>query len=191
MENLQEVSTQLKKNATNALTESVGSFFKELVQVPVISTIPEQVFVEYFLDFFKSGMVNDSNNILGIKWVELSKSPFNPVYVIDGAGNYLYTVPPLVLKPDLVNQPIAGVNFSKIAATYELKNNRLSTDAANYINNQLSGLSDQIQSPDANIVIKQWEYIFNRYAKPVVTEPTEANRMIAKDTSMDNMINYD
>jgi len=195
MNNLHEVSAQLKNTATNVLTDSVGAFFEELVQVPINSTIPEQVFVEYFLDFFRSGMVNDANNILGIKWVELSKSPFNPVDVIDNAGNYLYTVPPMIMKPDLTGKPIGDVNFGKIASTFELKNNRLPADATNYLNNQLNGLDQQIQGPDIGMITKQWEFIFAKYPLQQMIQPPVlaigGANTVTKDTSMDGMIDYD
>jgi len=193
MDNLQDVSKQLQNNSVKAVTDSVGAFFEELVQVPVNSTIPEQVFVEYFLDFFKSGMTTDANNILGIKWAELARSPFNPVDVIDMVGNYLYTVPPMIMKPNLTGMPIGDVNFGKIASTYELKNNRLPAEASNYLNNQLNGLAEQIQGPDINMITKQWEYIFARYVKPAVLQPQVPSlpTAVSEDTSMEGVIDYD
>jgi len=125
------------------------------------AVIPEDVFVEYFLDYFRDP-AGQKNTTLPSKWLELSGGPYNEVDVLDNKGNVAYTVPSLFIAPTVDAGLIARYDFSDIAANYNMQMKITSTSAQNYLTSALSGVPEAIMT-DARRHIAKLAAIFARY----------------------------
>jgi len=184
MKSLREVSKTIETGTVNELNSFIAQAHNELVNKPN-AIIPEVVFVEYFLEFFKNGAEGGVNTTLGLKWIELAGSPFSPVDVVDGEGNVRYTIPGLVARPD-ANSELNNINFSKIADNYILKSNRLVAEADNYLHTELSGIDKKVEGKNVDQAVNGWRKTLTRYD----SDKSEPESMKI-NTSMDELIDYD
>jgi len=185
---LEEISKTMKQNGMGELMEVMSNIYTETVAAKKKSTLPEVVFVEYFLDFFKSGMSTPDKDLKYAKWVELSGSPYNEVDIIDLDSNVIFTVPPLYAKPK-IDPSIIDINFSNIGSTYIMKSNRLQADADNYLNDKLHPVSEKI-SDDSEEIVARWKEIFDRYSKPTVSKETITKQTPFISNILDDEIEY-
>ena len=184
---LKEYSNKIKDTKREQVREQINNLFDELVVIEN-AKLPEDIFVEYFLEHFKYGG-GDINNPLNIKWVELSGSVYNEVDIIDDMGNVIYTVPPL-LDRATVDEEAIKLNFSNIAATYVLKSNNLPSVGVNYLNNKIGNLDKMVESKNTNIYSERWASVFNRYNTP--KEPVQEQQVTTPiNNNDDTFIVYD
>lgn len=176
MSELEKIANHMKDDMLTELKDTLTAIHNEVVSVKK-STIPEVVFKVYFLDFFKSGMNTPDRDFKYAKWIELSRSPYNEVDVIDNAGNVIFTVPPLYVKPS-IDDSVIDINFSNISSKYILKSNRLKSDADNYLSTELTPIGDKLTSNTEDIT-SRWLEIFKRYEVPKPTIPEYVSRLTA------------
>ena len=170
--NLATVNAVMKDKAISELAAAVSAIYQATVINNVTPTLPEVVFVEYFLDFFKSQMNTPDRDLKYAKWIELSGSPYNEVSIIDNEGNILYNVPPIYIKPTL-DDSVINTNFSNIANNYMLKHSRLASVGSQYLDGELKKVSDGMKVNNDEI-IKRWNAIFLKYQQPSITvQPTQ------------------
>jgi len=182
MSNLKEYSKKLTTIKTDAVKQQINDVASELLVIENAKLL-ESVFVEYFLDHFKSGL-SDIHSALTLKWIELAGSPFNEVDIVNDNGEVIYTVPPLIIRPD-INDSVENMNFQNIIATYQLKKNNMAALGTNYINGQLNNVGSGIEAPNKNIYTERWHNIFKRYA-----QPEEHINKVAKVKTIDNLDNF-
>jgi len=185
---LKSAASKINSNKKQELANYIGGVHEEIVMSHNNAKLPEDVFKEYFLDFFQNGDVDNINTPLMAKWIELSGSPYNEVDVYNNQGNVMYTVPPVLARPTIGDKPITNVDFSNIAGTYKLKANRLTQDADKYLNNKLNGLEKQVVSDSQDTLIRDWHNIFSLYNRPTDASHKDTPVMSA---SINDMIDYD
>lgn len=165
--NLEKTANTYVESKVNEAKKFIDEAFSELVSAPIKSILPEIVFKEYFFDYFFT-LSNDTTSPLLLKWLELSGGPYNEVDILNDKGQVIYTVPGIVSRPTVSNG-INNKNFNQIAATYELKSNRLVVEGINYLTNELQGVPANINS-SADIDAQRWLYIYNYYNLPVANK---------------------
>jgi len=180
---LQEYSDRIIDNKRDEVARQIDEVALEILTIPK-AKLPEEVFVEYFLDFFRNGGYLTDSPLL-LKWIELSGSMYNEVEIIDNQGNILYVTPPLMGSPEL-DSSLENTNFSNIVNTYQLKANNLPVMGLNYLNTQLNGVDKMVTSGEQNMYTTRWLNIFNLYSGN-----NDIGLLPTSNTSMDDLINYD
>ena len=168
--NLTTVNDAMKDKALSELANAVNAIYQATVVENKVSTLPEVVFTEYFLNFFMNQMNTPDRDLKYAKWIELSGSPYNEVTIIDNTGKKLYNVPPIYIKP-ILDESVINTNFSNIANTYMLKHNRLASEGSQYLNGELKKIANGMTVKN-NEIIQRWIDIFKRYQNPGVVTPT-------------------
>jgi len=188
---MEEYADKLRDNNINNTKSYIDQTYNELVDTKIINTLPEWVFLEYFLDYFMNGGANQTDQPLYYKWVELSGSVYNEVNVIDGDGTVLYTVPPLMVNPIEFIDNFENVNFEDIMANYNLRTNRTPIDGIKYLNGAIGGMGDLIV-PENNaleLITARWINIFNRYRDNSVNNNTD--NKLSVNNNIGDFIDYD
>jgi len=139
--------------------------------------LPEDIFVEYFLDYFRDP-VSQANTTLPSKWLEVSGGPYSEVDILDKTGKVIYTVPSLFISATIDPEIMANYNFSDIAANYNMTMKITSTAAQNYLNTALSGLPEAILT-DTRRHIAKLSAIFARYDTADATPETATDTTVA------------
>jgi len=186
---MRDAAKQMVNNNKNELANVVDTFHKEIVQ-EVNAQIPELVFTQYFLTFFKTMDTSDLSSPLNLKWIELAGSAYNEVDIVDGKNNILYTVPPLLARPDTDNASFDKIDFNNMAKEYKLRRNRLASDANNFMKTQLHGLGEQVATNDKDELTKRWQSIFLRYEKPTPKQAPSSLKLAVPDHKED-IYDYD
>jgi len=153
-----ETEAKRLETVTNEAIDEIDELLNASIEKAVI---PEDVFVEYFLDYFRDP-AGQKNTTLPSKWLEISGGPYNEVDVLDNKGNVAYTVPSLFITPTVDARLIARYDFSDIAANYNMQMKITSTSAQNYLSSALSGVPDAVMT-DARRHIAKLAAIFARY----------------------------
>jgi len=179
--NLTTVNNAMKDRALNELANAVNAIYQATVVENQVSTLPEVVFKEYFLNFFMNKMNTPDRALKYAKWIELSGSPYNEVTIIDNTGKSLYNVPPIYAKP-ILSDSVINTTFSNIANTYMLKHNRLASEGSQYLNGELKKVADGMSVKNDEI-IQRWSDIFKRYQQPTPQVPMSN---IAKKSTISN-----
>ena len=185
---LKEYSDKLKNTKRDQVKEQINNIFNDLVVVEN-AKLPEDIFVEYFLDHFRYG-TGDISNPLNIKWIELSGSIYNEVDIINDSGNIVYTIPPLLDRAS-VDEEAIKLNFSNVAATYVLKSNNLPSVGVNYLNNKIGNLDKMVEANNANMYSERWNNIFARYASNRTPVEQNDTPTVTINNNDDTFIIYD
>jgi len=158
---LSQYANQVTEQKKNEVISQISELYRELVTDISISTIPEKIFVEIFLDYFRSGGQMNTVNPLTIKWLELAGGPYNPVNVLDDKGNIVFTTPGIYCKP---NTDTLKVDYGNLVSTFNLKANRIHEEGLNYLTVNLAGTVNKI-NVEYDSYLLRWKAIFNRYSK--------------------------
>lgn len=159
---MQKLAATLGDNDAIEVAEMINTVHSEVIGINKKNYIPEIVFKESFLGFFKTMNNTNLDDPIARMWVNFSGSPYSEVDVIDKQGNVIYTVPGLLSKPNVDAALGKNVNFDRIASTYELKHNRLPEVGSNYLNSELGAVQQYI-SADTETAAGRWAQIFKRY----------------------------
>jgi len=163
---LKEMASRIKESNINEVRNTLNLIESELNTniengIKKVGRLPEYVFVENFLDFFRSGLTETKGKPLLLKWLELAGGPYNEVDIIDENGNVIFTTPGIYVRPniDLTNK----FSFNNMNKTYELQANRMKALGENYLAKQFGVIESQIRLPDATKNKLRWEKIFKYY----------------------------
>lgn len=131
------------------------------------ATVPEIIFVTYFLPFFRNfNKATDTKSPLLYKWIELSTSPYKEVDVVDMANNVLYTVPPIYRSEGVSPEKIKDVPFNKVMHKHKAISAVVPEQGTNYLNAEMSKLPKFVTPAEQVTDDKQrWIAIFKRYPK--------------------------
>ena len=190
---LANIAVAVKDKKVDELKSFIADKHDVIVTETTVAYLPEEVFVEYFLDYFKAGGNLDMSSGLSLKWLELSGGPYNEVIIIDVAGNDIFTVPSLYIKPDIDMSKMDGIDISNIASEFKLRENRLPEDGINYLNNQLSGLDTMV---DSNFIksVNTWKSIFSRYDNTKTKATSNGKTTVTQQAALSKlsgMLDYD
>lgn len=185
---LQDVAETIRTTETAGMIKEISTIHDELVVKQDKAKMHEMVFTTNFLDFFKSGEVNDGNAVLGAKWVEFAGSPEGEVDIINNEGKVIATVPPLISGIDLRNPNIEKINFDVIQKTYRLKADYLTVQGEEYLSNTLDAVGEVVKT--ANMFdgkhSKEWNDLFNKFDKKETTVTEDTSKKATKLTSPDD-----
>lgn len=185
--NMKEMANALKENKAGELKGLIGESFDAIVTNAPVAVIPEMVFKEYFLDYFK-GVDRDANSPVLLKWLELAGGPYNEVMVIDDkTGEALYKVPAVYAKPIVDTKQLADVSFNNVLSEFNLRSNRIHADGLNYLNQELTGID--VEVGDKSVTTSRWRGIFKKYHTGPKTKASIP--IINKDADLVDGLDYD
>jgi hypothetical protein len=178
--------------ATEQIKTSIDYHYDQLVQKPSkdLATLPENIFVQYFLPFFCGEKEIEKDNDVIARWIAVAGNPIKEVNVIDDDNKIIFTVPALVDSTFIDFKNInKGQPFKNIIANYELHKSQLPIVGENYLRNQIDV---RIESLTRNSTVqetneKRWVDIFTRYNK---IESSEKDVQLT-DRLSDDEISYD
>jgi len=131
-----------------------------------VRTMPENIFVAYFLPFF-CGESTDNMDAILANWYTIAGTNYSPINIVDKNGDFVIQVPPLhdrnVFKPILnrTEDMAYAMNLAKQKAS-------LSQNLANAIVNEELGMRYGQLTDDADkltSVQEQWNLLFKHYGK--------------------------
>lgn len=163
---LEDISLNVSATEINEIKETVTELHTEIVEEIEVSTLPETVFKEFFLDFFRSAGQMNTEAPLTLKWVELAGGPYNEVSIVDDNNIELFKVPGLYSTP---NSDLVNTDFNKTLGDFQLRTNRLPVDGLNYLTHKLTGVDASIEFESDDYVIR-WTNIFKRYEEDTSTD---------------------
>lgn len=187
---MQEYAKNLADTEAASIKAVIGAMHDELVTQKEKQYIPEIVFKETFLGFFKTMSAEGIDDTLAKKWVDFAGSPYNEVDVIDKTGNVMYTVPGLLSRPNVDKALGKNVNFDKMVTTYELKRNRLPEVGDRYLAAELDNIPNSITANVAEDALR-WKQIFDRYSgdnNMSVTPFAQAKKQIPSANPNDDVL---
>lgn len=192
---LEEMSARLLDDNNKRLTAMMNRAYEQLVEHKDRASIPEQVFVQYFLPYFRNPDAEENKeSVILNKWLELSGGPYNEVNIINPKGEVLYEVPPIyhndtvdlnILKENNVDLNYVGKAYDNMAVRYPEMGN-------NIINEGLGSLPKFIHNINNNLELKdKWKKIFKRYDEPEDAQAQDGKDVIKQPVKEDLGLNYD
>jgi len=162
---LEDISKRVKENELRGVKAEIDGYFTSIAGTKPKNKVPEAVFVEVFLEYFKNTTEYDGNNTIILKWIELTGSPYNEVDVINDKGDVIYTVPGFFDRPSIDDIAAGEMDFGAVAKKFTLKTGRLASDGVNYLNAELSKVPKAIKNNEDNTSALRWANIFSLYEK--------------------------
>lgn len=167
---LEEMSARLLDDNNKRLTAMMNRAYEQLVEHKDRASIPEQVFVQYFLPYFRNPDSEENReSVILNKWLELSGGPYNEVNIINHKGEVLYEVPP-VYHNDTVDLNILrenNVDLNYVGKAYDNMTVRSPEMGDSIINEGLGSLPKFVHNINNNLELKdKWKKIFKRYEEP-------------------------
>jgi len=161
--NVEEYFKKYQDNIKHQLDESKDSIYNKLVgdTASYCNSIPESLFVNYFLPFFLGNAINE-NWVL--EWISIAGSPMLPIRVFkDGTNETLYMVPGLLNTNNLLAEK-GRVGINDIIARYEQYNSNLPIKGVRFLIEALNDKGNEILSNNnLDEVSKVWINILTRY----------------------------
>ena len=170
---IEDQVTSIQQAVKEEIDKSKNIIFNGLLNDDICASMPESVFVNYFLPCIV-GTANNPNWVL--EWVSIAGSPMAAVKVVkDGTDEILYMVPGIFTTNNLVFSNDRG-NIADIFGRYEQLNNNISSQGTAFLMDALSDkskeVSDNISLTDA---AARWLNILNRYNINTPKNDTPAN----------------
>lgn len=165
MAEIKNTISEIQSKQFDARLAVLKSGFEALEKANV-RTIPEVIFLQYFLPFFCGETDENAQELLN-QWFTIAGNTYAPVNIVNANGQFIIQVPPIhdrtTLSPILNRDQDIAYTFTVAQAKASLS----PTLANNIINNGLSQRFNSIANNDkANPVLKeQWLKLFQHYGK--------------------------
>lgn len=159
---LTNMTTEYINNITKDLNYKGDEIFSKLIldKDSYINSLPESIFVNYFLPFF---MGNNSNPNWILEWISIAGAPAMEVRVFkDNTNETLYYVPPL-LDTNNIMLANAGNNFGNIFARYKMYCNNIPMEGTKFLMNELNNKTNELQHSVNTDHENVWMGILHRY----------------------------
>ena len=159
-------------------TKTVKGLFSDLVP-PVERKVPEFIFLLHFLAWF-AGEKKDTDGQLLRNWRQIAGSVFDPVMIVDQAGNNIIKVPPL---HDRNVVPVRTTRAADVGFMLD-KSTKVAALNPNLANSQLEKeltsnfLADKKAEPDTTLV-SEWQALLAHYGKGQAKKVDAANTSVA------------
>lgn len=179
---VQKIQDTLKKQ----VAKDTDMIFESLVVKPDNRTLPEELFVNYFLPYFAGNTPEEYQQEVIEKWITIASSAMHEVDIVSPSGIVLFTVPSLfdTSSIDTINRNV-GNSLSDIYAQYELKGNNIPAVAETYLSKELSKkLSIVKDNPNMADTESRWKSIFDRYN---VVSNLSVNTAVVEDDPTDDL----
>lgn len=164
---LEAASARLLDEDTKRINNMLSRAYQELVETTDKALIPEHVFIQYFLPYFKNpDAAENRDSVILNKWVEMAGGPYNEVSIIGNQGEVLFDVPAIYNK-DTVNLDIlkeSNVDLNYVGKAYDNMVTRAPDMGEAVINEGLSNLPKFVNNINNNVELRgRWDKIFKRY----------------------------
>ena len=156
--------------------------YEGIVLSPMINTIQESVFRNYYLPCF-AGFVNPDNWI--VNWIQVAGSPMSEVSVVDQNNQEVFHVPPLLASSKAILANRAG-SLKDIFGRQELLKNSLTGNHTEYVFDQLGQKSQEIDHNASKDATDRWNVIFAAYG--ITFQRQDGNQQ--NPTSEDDIFSY-
>lgn len=160
------MSIDHKVNVIKSMLESEMNRYKNVVfnnllNTPYLNTIPESLFVNYFLPCF-IGRSNNNNWV--IEWISIAGSPMAEVGVFkDGTNEILFSVPSILNSNNMFLTKTEG-DIGDIFSRYEQINNNSPTQGLNFLIDALNSKNTELLNKvNFNDINSRWISILTRY----------------------------
>lgn len=185
---------KIVNNFTNRqLVSKIDKTFDDLVLAPSkeINSLPENIFVNYFLPFFCGEKTQQDRPTIFAEWISIAGSPVKDVRIIDAQNKELFVVPGLMDSTviDKFNEK-DGASLYKIFTNYELHKAHLPVLGERYLADtlqtkipELTKKSDTFQSDK-----ERWNYIFQKYNKIKQTDNSAVSTSQQNNNDDDELI---
>lgn len=181
---LEQQMNSIKAAIFNEVEKNKDTVFKGLLENPLINTIPENIFVNYFLPCFL-GKVNNPNWVM--EWISIAGTPMSEVGVLkEGTNELLYKVPGLLQTNNLFMQRKEG-DLSDIFTKYEQINNNLPVNGLSFLLEALNSKNQELLnniSFDATNTV--WYDIFKRYN--LITESQQTS--VSQQSNLNDFLEF-
>lgn len=187
MNKLEELSNKLEDKATRDAVKAISEIHESITATEK-AMLPEVVFKEGFLEFFKDVGSHPNKDGLLLKWLELSGGIYNEVDVVDVKGDVVFTVPG-ICTPGTINEAISNnVSFGNIVTTFNNKLNRTEAEGINYLNGELNKLVGIVG--EGKDTTDRWVNVLTRYDDKTETQTnkdiaTELNKNLGLELDYD------
>jgi hypothetical protein len=145
------------------LSESINNSYSVLVTEAPKNKIPEDIFVNYFLPFFKGEKIADRKQPVFAEWVSIAGSPTAAVDVIDKDGNVKITVPGLFNSDIMRSQYNSDVTIRNIFDQYELYNNNIPAVAKNFLDKAFTAKANNLKPTADGKSKEDWQKVLDMY----------------------------
>lgn len=176
--------SEITKTIYNELNSSTDKIYNSLVEnkESYCNSLPESIFVNYFLPFF-IGQRNDNENWL-LEWISIAGTPSSYVRIFkDGDVNRtLFFVPP-VLNTNIINNDISLKSIIETSNNYS---NNIPIVGTRFLFEALQDKSNKMLSNFNNSYINEWVSIFNYYN----LIPKQESSSNSNNSSLDNYFEY-
>lgn len=186
------------KNALNAGVEKVSRETNLLFDILVKNkkqsdnTLPEHIFVKYFLPYFTGKYKIEDNSKVMSDWIAIAGNSSAGVNIVDPSNKIIFHVPGILNTGSL--DPLSdSKSLRAIGSEYDLYSGSFQTialagsNAIKDYNNKIKSMFKPEQGDSDDV--KEWRYIYTRYNIPFTLENTEVKKSELKSDFEE--INYD
>lgn len=147
--------------------------FNGLVENAPVNSLPESVFVNYFLPCF-IGQQTNPNWVM--EWISIAGTPMAEVNIIkDGTQEILFRVPGILSTNTLFNKN--KVAMSDIFSRYDQLSANMPSQGLNFLMSALGNINkDILDQYNLDMVKQNWLYILQRYNLVQVNIPVTNNQ---------------
>lgn len=147
--------------------------FNGLVENAPISSLPESVFVNYFLPCF-IGQQTNPNWVM--EWISIAGTPMAEVNVIkDGTQEILFRVPGILSTNTLFNRNKVGI--SDVFSRYDQLSANMPSQGLNFLMSALGNMNkDLLDQYNLDNVKRDWLSILQRYNLVQINTPVNNNQ---------------
>lgn len=154
-------------NNEEEIPSTIDEPFNILVKNNEPPSIPEQLFVNYFLPYLSGKRNIKPDDDIIPQWVSIAGTPMSRVNIKNTEGEIVCSVPGL-FNTDILNMNRKDTpSYTSILDEYRLKSNNIPVVADNYLNNELSkSVEGMKKTSSINKEDKsEWDYIMKKYYK--------------------------
>lgn len=175
----QDFEENLKKQKLGTIVDTIDRSYGDIVGEKVNGKLPENLFVQHFLPFFTGQVPSKDVHQYYQYWIGVAGTPMNEVDIIDGKGETIFTVPP-IMNSDFVNPAKRSKGMGDVFAEHSLHASHSPASGERFLANELSQRINEFEDNTEKLVTaeQKWNHIFKRYGveSPYKNEATQEVR---------------
>ncbi len=178
----------IQSDLMDNFAKTADAFYNEIVVKQPRGSMPENLFLEYFLPYLTGLTPIPQDTNVYAEWISIAGSPISEVNILDSTTNeVLYTCPAL-FDTNTINttKREPGESFNDIFIQYDMQLNTLPVVANNYLNQELTKKLNSVESLSSDVGnVLSWTEILTKYGYTDITSVT------IHDDVEDDLIEYD
>lgn len=188
----QELAKSFMKNLSEQNVEGQRAFINEITEAITEppKRIPEPVFRELFLPYFTGERSPDPENDAIAHWIGLVGSASEPADVVNGQGDVLFQVPPMMdtSRLDVTTRTEGGMSFSKVFEQYRDEASLHPSMGNRFLAEQLANkLSTNLSGPESADTKYSWRGMLDYYKLTPGSQENGKTPSSASDISDDDL----